>query len=48
MIAGFWIVHAAAYIIARYRDPAIPLLIIMAAIPVAAWIERLSARKAPS
>lgn len=48
MIAGFWIVHAAAYIIARYRDPAIPLLIIMAAIPVAAWIERISARKAPS
>lgn len=46
MIAGFWVIHAAAYIIVRYRDPVIPLLIIMAAVPVAAWIERLWARKA--
>lgn len=46
MIAGFWLIHAAAYIIVRYRDPAIPLLIIMAAIPVAAWVERLAARRA--
>ena len=46
MIAGFWLIHAAAYIIPRYRDPAIPLLIVMAAIPVAAWIERLPARRA--
>ena len=45
MIAGFWLVHAAAYIIVRYRDPAIPLLIVMAAVPVAAWIERFVARK---
>lgn len=47
MIAGFWLIHAAAYIIVRYRDPAIPLLIVMAAIPVAVGIERLSARRAP-
>lgn len=46
MIAGFWLIHAAAYIIIRYRDPAIPLLIVMAAVPVAAWIERLPARRA--
>lgn len=45
MIAGFWLIHAAAYIITRYRDPAIPLLIVMAAVPVAAWIQRLMARK---
>jgi hypothetical protein len=45
MIAGFWLIHAAAYIIVRYRDPAIPLLIVMAAVPVAAWIERRVARK---
>lgn len=46
MIAGFWLTHAAAYIIVRYRDPAIPLFIIMAAIPVAAWVEQLSAQRA--
>ena len=46
MIAGFWLIHAAAYIIPRYRDPAIPLLIVMAAIPVAAWIERFAAQRA--
>src|SRR3546814_12695835 len=45
MIAGFWLIHAAAYIITRYRDPAIPLLIVMAAIPVAAWIERFAAQR---
>lgn len=45
MIAGFWLIHAAAYIIVRYRDPVIPLLIVLAAVPVAAWIERLFARR---
>ena len=45
MIAGFWIVHAPAYIIARYRDPIIPLLIIMAAVPVAVWLQRFAERK---
>ncbi|MBJ7441463.1 MAG: glycosyltransferase family 39 protein [Sphingopyxis sp.] len=45
MIAGFWLVHAAAYIIIRYRDPAMPLLIVLAAVPIAAWIERLLARR---
>jgi 4-amino-4-deoxy-L-arabinose transferase-like glycosyltransferase len=42
MIAGFWLIHAAAYIIARYRDPAIPLLIVMGAIPLAAWLEQFA------
>lgn len=45
MIAGFWLIHAAAYIITRYRDPAIPLLIVTAAIPVAAWLQQLAARR---
>lgn len=40
MIAGFWLIHAAAYIIIRYRDPMMPLLIILAAIPAWVWIER--------
>lgn len=48
MIGGFWLIHAAAYIIVRYRDPAIPLLIIIAAIPVAAWIEGRSAQRKAS
>ncbi len=42
LIASFWIVHAAAYIIVRYRDPVMPLLIICAATGVGAL---LSARK---
>lgn len=46
MIAGFWLVHAAAYIIARYRDPVIPLLIVMASIPIAAWFGQFTIRKA--
>lgn len=45
MIAGFWLIHAAAYIITRYRDPAMPLLIVMAAIPVAAWLQHFGERR---
>lgn len=45
MIAGFWLIHAAAYIITRYRDPAMPLLIVTAAIPIAAWFQQLAARR---
>ncbi|MDB5712831.1 MAG: putative Glycosyltransferase [Sphingomonadales bacterium] len=41
MIAGFWLIHATAYIIARYRDPVIPLLIVMGSIPVAAWLRKV-------
>ncbi len=46
MIAGFWLIHAAAYIIVRYRDPAIPLLIVLAAVPVAGWLRSLRAGEA--
>ncbi len=45
MIAGFWLIHIAAYIITRYRDPVIPLLIVTAAIPVAGWLQQLTARR---
>lgn len=40
MIVGFWLIHAAAYIIPRYRDPIIPLLIILASIPVTVWLQK--------
>lgn len=40
MIIGFWIVHAAAYIIVRYRDPIMPLLIVTGAVPVSVWLQR--------
>lgn len=39
MIAGFWLIHAVAYIIPRYRDPVIPLLLVMASIPATAWLQ---------
>jgi hypothetical protein len=43
-IAGFWLLHAAAYIITRYREPVMPLLIVLAAIPVAGLVERRCAK----
>jgi hypothetical protein len=46
MITGFWLIHAAAYIIVRYRDPVMPLLIVMAAVPAAAWLQQVAGRKA--
>ena len=30
-IGGFWLLHGIAYIIERYRDPVMPLLIVLAA-----------------
>lgn len=35
LATGFWLVHAAAYIIPRYRDPLGPLLLLVAAIGLA-------------
>ncbi|MFN3944689.1 MAG: hypothetical protein ACK4K7_07155 [Allosphingosinicella sp.] len=41
-VIGFWLLHAFAYIIIRYRDPAMPLLIVMASAQLAAlWRQRL-------
>jgi hypothetical protein len=45
MLAGFWLIHAAAYIIPRYRDPAIPLLIVTAAIPIAALCRQFAEQR---
>lgn len=45
MIAGFWLIHAAAYIIVRYRDPAIPLLIVMASVLISGWLRQLGPRR---
>ncbi|WP_293882424.1 hypothetical protein [Sphingomonas sp.] len=36
-IAGFWLIHATAYVITRYRDPVVPLLIVTGSIMVAGW-----------
>jgi hypothetical protein len=38
VMVAFWGVHALTYIITRYRDPVMPLMIAFAAIPVANWI----------
>jgi 4-amino-4-deoxy-L-arabinose transferase-like glycosyltransferase len=47
VIGGFWLIHAAFYVITRYRDPVMPLLIAMAAVSLAGWLQRMSGRKAP-
>jgi hypothetical protein len=44
-IGGFWVVHALTYIIVRYRDPIMPLLIALAAVVIAQW---MTGRKAIS
>lgn len=44
-IVGFWIIHAAAYVLPRYRDPIMPIVIIMAAIPLSASLSRVLARR---
>lgn len=41
MIVGFWLIHAIIYIIMRYRDPIMPLLMVMAAIPITDWLRRM-------
>lgn len=45
MIVGFWLIHAVIYIIMRYRDPMMPLLMVMAAIPVTDWWRRIMERR---
>ena len=38
LIAGYWLVHGLAYIIPRYRDPVMPLLILLCATLIARLI----------
>ena len=40
LVVGFWLIHGATYIIPRYRDPIMPVLIALAALTAAAWLER--------
>lgn len=40
MLLGYWVIHAAAYVIPRYRDPVMPLLIVLATCQVVAWARR--------
>jgi len=36
-VIGFWLIHALTYIIPRYRDPVMPLLIVLAAAMLSQW-----------
>ena len=40
LIGSFWIVHAATYIIVRYRDPVMPLMIVCAVTAIIAILKR--------
>jgi hypothetical protein len=44
-ISGFWALHSLAYIIERYRDPIMPLLIIMASAALSEIITHRLPRK---
>ncbi|MBN9145069.1 MAG: hypothetical protein BGP00_03185 [Novosphingobium sp. 63-713] len=47
-ITGFWALHGVAYIIDRYRDPVMPLLIVMASAALAEIVtNRLARRESP-
>lgn len=35
LVAGFWLVHAAAYVLPRYRDPLMPVMMLLAAATLA-------------
>jgi len=41
-IAGFWLIHGLIYVIPRYRDPIIPVLIVLGSLQLAAWARRRS------
>ncbi|MFM6854942.1 MAG: hypothetical protein ACKOUM_12770, partial [Sphingopyxis sp.] len=43
-IGGFWALHAAAYIIIRYRDPIMPVLMLLAAALMCRCVARWRAR----
>jgi hypothetical protein len=48
LIAGFWGLHGIAYIIARYRDPVMPLLIVLACASISYLFTRYTAHKEPN
>lgn len=44
LVVGFWAIHAATYIIPRYRDPVMPVLIALASLTAMRWVELAKAR----
>jgi hypothetical protein len=44
LVAGFWVIHGATYIIPRYRDPVMPVLIALASLTAMRWIEAAAVR----
>ncbi len=48
LIAGFWGLHGIAYIIARYRDPVMPLLIVLSCATISYFFTRYTPHKEPS
>lgn len=47
-ICAFWSIHGLVYMITRYRAPAMPLMLVLAALPVADLATRRAARQAPA
>ena len=45
LVAGFWLIHGATYIIPRYRDPIMPVLIALAALTAQRWLDRARAAR---
>jgi hypothetical protein len=46
VILGFWAVHAATYNIVRYRDPVMPLMLVLASLYIANLWTNWQARRA--
>jgi hypothetical protein len=44
-ILGFWAIHGAAYMIIRYREPVMPLMIVLGALPIGAGLKRWGNRR---
>ncbi len=44
LVAGFWLIHGATYIIPRYRDPVMPILIALAALEAARRLRAFAVR----
>jgi hypothetical protein len=40
VIVAFWLLHGAAYIIPRYREPVMPLMIVLGSLQAAFWLRK--------
>lgn len=45
LIVGYWLVHGATYIIPRYRDPVMPVLIALSALTAQRWLAETPAAR---